>query len=206
MAVKRTSLMMCLIRCGETTWARDGRLAGSTDLPMSSTGRASVAADVQRLAACRATVVHHPTDEAAVTTAELFASHFKIKKRGMAQLADADLGVFEGLTEQEVGSRYPRRSKLWRDDPLRLHPPQGEPVLDARARLLSTIVKILRRTKDEEVAVVLHPLNTALLQCWLANRPTEKLWDTLKSRPRIERYTIASGLLDDLEQLARTTT
>lgn len=202
MAAKRNNRMMCLIRCGETTWARDGRLAGSTDLPISNTGRSSVVADIERLAGCRASTVYHPTDEAAATTAELFASHFKIKKRGVPQLADAALGVFEGLTEQEVGSRYPRRSKIWRDDPLRLNPPEGEPILDARGRLFTAIARTLRRAKAEEIAFVLHPLSMGLLQCWLAHRPTERVWETMKSRPRIERYTVALPLLDELEQLA----
>ena len=202
MASKQNTVMVCLVRCGETTWAHDGRMAGAADLPLSTNGRASVVADIERLATCKATTVYHPADEAAASTASVFANHLNIKRRAVAELADPDLGMFEGLTESEVKSRYPRRGKQWREDPLRLNPPEGEPILDARARLFRSISRTLRRRRSQEVAFVLHPLAIGLLQCWMADRPTSELWTTVKKRPRIERYAVAVPLIDELEQLS----
>src|SRR5262245_57074263 len=120
---KRSSITLTLIRCGETTWDAQGRVHGSTDLPLSDAGRAAVMAEVQRLGGARSTIIHHPQDEAAADTARMFAMAGE-KLRDVAELADPNLGLLEGLTQQEFAERFRSRSKQWKDDPITLSPPE----------------------------------------------------------------------------------
>ncbi len=195
--------MLCVVRCGETAWEQEGRLHGSTDLPLATVGRASVNADMARLRGASPSAIHHPADEAATETAQIVARATGARLKQNAAIADPDLGLFEGLLERELADRYPKRYKQWHEDPLSLIPPEGEPVADARSRLLGAVAKLLRKSRAAEVAVVLHPIAFGLLRCRLADWPPEHLWHLLEDRQRIERYAIAATVIDLLRDEAR---
>lgn len=199
---KRQVTVLQLIRCGETTWSRDGRIEGAADLPLSDRGRASVATDVGRIAGGAATMVHHPGDEAATDTAQIVAAHIKAKSKTAPDLRNPNLGLLEGLTQQAFAERFPKRHKQWQEDPLSLAPPEGEDLTVARARIFAAVAKLIRRSKRDELSVVLHPLGLGLLRCWMADSPPTELWGFLEDRPRIERYALTPDLVDRLEAVA----
>ncbi len=204
MAAKRKSILLTLVRCGETTWDAEGRLHGRSDLPLSIDGRAAVTTDVAGLGSRPITTVHHAPDDASVETAQLVAAVVGAKTKASDGLAEADLGVFEGITRQEFAERFAKRFKQWQDDPLSLSPPEGEDLADARARIFSTISRLIRRARSDELAVVLHTLGVGLLRCWLADRPPSELWTMVKDRPRVERYLLSMDMADALDEVAAT--
>jgi len=199
---RRNCILLCLISCGETTWDQDRRLHGSTDLPLSESGRTAVAAAAARVTSTNLGAIHHPPDEAATETARILAEAHRVKTKAVSDLADPDLGLLEGLTEQVFADRYPKRYKQWHDEPFSLSPPEGEDVADARARVLGAVAKLLRRSKGEEVAVALHSLGLGFLRCWLADRPSRDLWTFLQDRPRVERYALTGPMVQWMDDEA----
>jgi len=196
-------MVLTLIRCGENAWDADGRLHGRSDLPLSIAGRASVSSDVLALAGRRLATVYHPPDDAASETAAIVAKSVGARAKAAADLHEADLGVLEGMTAQVFADRFPKRYKQWQDDPLSLSPPDGEDLTDARARLFRTAGRLMRRSRGAEVAMVLHPLSVGFLRCWLADRPPTDVWSLVRDRPRIERYVVATKMIDWLVEAAR---
>ena len=81
-------------------------------------------------------------------------------------------------------------------------PPVGEPLAEARARLFAAVSRLARRSRHDEIGIVLHPVGLGLLRCWLANRPAADLWSMLRTRPRIERYLLARELVSELAEAA----
>lgn len=203
MAVKRKTIVLTLIRSGETTWDTEGRLHGRSDLPLSIDGRAAVSRDVQLLSRTRLSTVHHPPDDAATETAQILAKVVGARTKLVAGLTAGNLGVLEGMSVQAFAERYPKRYKQWEDDPLSLSPPDGEDLADVRARLFAAVGRLLRRTRSDEVAVVLHPLSLGFLRCWLAERPPTDVWSMVRGRPRIERYLVAMEMLSWLDEAAK---
>ena len=161
-------MVLNVIRCGETTWNAEGRLHGRSDLPLSISGRTSVSADAASIEGGRTSTVYHPPDDAAAETAQIVARRVGAKTKSVDELADPDLGVLEGMSEQAFAERFPKRYKQWQEDPLSLSPPEGEDVAEARARVLKAAARLLRRARNQEVGVVLHPLGLGFLRCWLA--------------------------------------
>jgi broad specificity phosphatase PhoE len=202
-ATKRNSITLTLIRCGETTWDVEGRLHGRSDLPLSIDGRTAVTADLPSLKGGRIASIFHPSDDAAIETAQIIAGASRGKAKSVADLADPDLGVLEGLTTQDFADRFSKRHKQWQDDPLSLTPPEGEPLVDARARLFGAISRLARRSRTDEIGIVLHPVALGLIRCWLAQRPAADLWSMVRTRPRIERYLLATELVGELEETAK---
>jgi len=88
------------------------------------------------------------------------------------------------------------------EDPLTLTPPEGEPLVDARARLFGAVSRMARRSRHDEIGIVLHAVGLGLLRCWLADRPSSVLWSMVRTRPRIERYLLAADLVSELAELA----
>jgi broad specificity phosphatase PhoE len=193
------SILLCLICAGETSWESDRRLHGSTDLPLAPAGRASITSATEHLQAGRVAMVYHPDTEAAAETARLVALAVGTKHKAMDDLGDPNLGLLEGLSVQAFEERYPKRHRLWEEDPLSVNPPEGEPLAEARARIFAAISRLLKRSRSEEVAVVLGPLGIGLLRCWLADRPASDLWTALKDQPRIERYCLTFEQVRQME-------
>jgi broad specificity phosphatase PhoE len=202
MASKRKTITLALVRCGETTWDVEGRLQGRSDLPLSIDGRTAVSADVTTLPGGQIGTIYHPPDDAATETAQIVAAHTRSKVKAVAELADPDLGVLEGLTAKDFADRFSKRYKQWQEDPLTLTPPEGEPLLNARARLFEAISRMARRSRSDEIGIVLHPVGLGLLRCWLADRPAADLWSMVRTRPRIERYLLAADLVGELAEVA----
>ncbi|MHC5007307.1 MAG: hypothetical protein ACYTGF_08125, partial [Planctomycetota bacterium] len=63
--------------------------------------------------------------------------------------------------------------------------------------------RLLRRARSEEVAMVLHPLSLGFLRCWLADRPPTDVWTLVRDRPRIERYLVATKMVNWLVEAAK---
>jgi broad specificity phosphatase PhoE len=193
-------MTLWLIQCGETTWGREGRVQGSTDLPLSDAGRETVRAEVQGVQARHIATIYHPPDEAATETAHLFAAAFKSRLKAVEELLDPSLGLLEGLTEQDFEDRFPTRHRQWEDDPLALIPPDGEEIIHARSRQFGAVAKILKRLRSDDAAIVLHPIGLGLLRCWLADRPARDMRAMLASRPRVERYAMTLDMVDLLDE------
>jgi broad specificity phosphatase PhoE len=200
---RRTSIMLCLIRCGATTWDAAGRVHGSTDLPLSDAGRTAIAAQLHRLGPVKVSIVHHPNDEAAAETARMCAAAIgsAVKTREAPELADPNLGLLEGLTQEEFAERFRSRHKQWRDDPMSLSPPEGEEMPAAAERIFRAVARILHRSRGEEVALVVHDLGWAMLRCWLADRSLEDLRDMADAAGMlIERYALPLDAIDALAE------
>ena len=203
--MKKSAITFWLARCGESVWVSEDRLRGITDLPLSDIGRAMTIEVSRHLDKIRnVSVVIHPPDEAATETAKIFSNAMECKTKVIEGLGDPDLGLLEGMTEQAFAERYPKRYKSWREDPLTLSPPDGDEVIMARDRMFSEIVKVLKKARGNEVMLVLHDLGLGMLRCWLTDQPTTELWTLVRERPRIERYSLMSPMLEQLQEIDET--
>lgn len=143
---KNTRMTIALTRHGQTDWNFEGRLQGSTDIPLNDTGRQQAVASAARFEAgtwdC---VVTSPLSRAA-KTGGIIARELGIRIGGTyPELAERDYGDAEGLTDAEALERWP----------------DGEyPRLENRdavaARGLRAIDRIAADLPDSAVIVVAH--------------------------------------------------
>lgn len=197
---ERNDILLTLIGCGQSTWEEDGRVHGATDLPLSPTGRASISAVASVLKPKSLGAIYHCSDEASTDTAHIIAEAVGSKTKMIQELSEPDLGLIDGLTEKDFAERFPRRHKQWLEDPLSLSPPEGEPLIDARARIFEACYKILKRNKSDHPVFVLRPLALGFMRCWLCDRSVTSLWDIVIARPLIERYALNSEIVSWLEE------
>jgi alpha-ribazole phosphatase len=71
-------------------------------------------------------------------------------------LRERSVGAWEGLTAEEIKTRFPEEYLLWRADLLNYRPPGGECLLDVRDRILPVYRKLLSSHPDQMIALLLH--------------------------------------------------
>jgi len=201
MSKENTTQLVLLLRSGKTAWDDDGRLQGRTDLPLSENGRTSFIAgipsalgqDEQGFPA-----VHHGPDEASKESANLIAERLGAKLKQIKGFGGMDVGLWDGLLENELTDRYPRAVKQWREDPLLVTPPEGETIPELADRLLSTLIKVCEKAGEKPIAIVLRPIAFSLLACLLTGKGTGGLWEMVQEGPSSERTTVNLKQLKDL--------
>lgn len=144
------------VRHGETTWNRDTRVQGHTDIALSERGRWQAArlAGALRdepIAAFYASDLSRAFDTASAV-AEVHGkpvhAHTGLRERGF--------GRFEGLTWAEIESLHPQDALSWRKRVPDFAPPGGESLLQLRERVIATVDDIAARHPGEQLMLVAH--------------------------------------------------
>jgi alpha-ribazole phosphatase len=74
----------------------------------------------------------------------------------LRELRERSVGVWEGLTAEEIKERYPAEYIEWRADLLNFRPPKGECLNDVKERVLPVVKKLVSQHPDQEIAMLLH--------------------------------------------------
>lgn len=174
---KNPSTRVCVVRSGQTEWDHSGRLQGGTDVPLCQNALPELKASITELEGARLGAIHCGPDEASIETAHLLAQTTGGTVTVVDDLAEMNLGLWEGMLVCEMTIRFPRACKAWMDDPSLINPPGGETLLEAQERVTGAVCRILERSRSgASVALVLRPIVLGMVRCWLGEEPTCNIW------------------------------
>jgi broad specificity phosphatase PhoE len=168
-------------------------MGGSCDLPLCDVGRAAVAAEMAKTSLNGLALVLSPPDEASVTTAGLLAVATAARVRGVDELREVNLGLWEGRLGSDLEAKCPTTFRQWMSDPTSVVAPEGETFDEAEARIVSALAKALGKARVGQtgaVGVVLRPLALGLVKCWLESWPITRLWTAVQEQPALEWRTV----------------
>ena len=176
-----TLTRVVLIRPGATEFDEQGRMKGSLDMPLSETGDKQVEQLVNELAETRLRTMYVSPCESARITAERIAegqqkAGHETKIKVIEAFRNLDHGLWHGKLIDEVRRNHPRVYRLGAEHPEEFCPPEGEPVVDAQARLSKAIKKCLRKNRDEIVGLVIPEPLASFAQCLLKSDELTSLW------------------------------
>ncbi|MEM7754382.1 MAG: histidine phosphatase family protein [Planctomycetota bacterium] len=195
---KPKSLRVILIRSGSTEWDVRGRVSGSADHPMCEQGAADLASAIRELELTDVAAVLHGPDEASTSTGNRVASLSRAKARSKDGLGEVSMGLWEGLLPGDLEDRYPTVYGKWLEDPAAVSVPEGEPLVEADARLRAAFLKSVEKVaNDGTVVVVLRPIAWALMRCRLLGRPLSALWSGLREAGQVESLSCQTASLRD---------
>lgn len=203
---KTTEIRVLLMRTGETEWEIAGRIAGSSDVPLSDAGRSAVKDTVDSLRAedTHLAVVFCAPDEASQATADALAAATGAKVKTIDDLGEMNLGLWEGRLAKELEEKCPTAYRQWVENPAVIRAPEGESVDEAQDRIVSAVARALDRVRpgDGAVGVVLRPVAMGLVGCALSGAPTSDLW-SMMSNGLAQWKTLQRGLLRRMYEQAR---
>lgn len=144
------------IRHGETDWNTGGRLQGQLDIGLNATGRRQAARLAEALRHEGLAAVVSSDLSRAWQTAQALATPLGLPLQAAAGLRERGFGRFEGLTRDEVASRWPEEYARWlRREPE--HAPEGgESLNQFFARCVATAEALARTHAGSAVALVCH--------------------------------------------------
>ncbi len=149
-------MRLIVVRHGVTDWNVQGRLQGRTDIDLNTEGIRQALRPGERLRAERLTRVFASPMRRATRTAMRIAEAHHLPVETDEALHEAHMGLWEGLTWEEVRSRYPHLLQE-RD---RIGPSykghQGESVLEVTARSVGFLNRIRKEAGEAPVCIVTH--------------------------------------------------
>lgn len=185
-----------LIPWGKTDWSQKGRLAVATGLPLNEEGRQDVAQWADDLEADSPAIIYASRNETAVETGTLLAKLLRVKSKSLDGLDGPSLGLWEGLAIDDLGHRFPKVFRQWREQPLSVCPPEGEPLAEAANRLGELVSKLVTKHPNETIGIVLGPIGMAAVRCIMENLDLNRLWDKYDDEPTWHRIDLLSGELE----------
>jgi probable phosphoglycerate mutase len=144
------------IRHGETVWNAEGREQGQADSPLTPRGIRQAEAVAQRLQGQRFSRLYSSDLGRALQTAEIVA-----RATGAAIVTDSGLrerhmGIFQGLTREQMATRFPSEYAAYRADPYAYSIPGGESGQQRRERSVRVTTALADRHEDETIVVITH--------------------------------------------------
>jgi probable phosphoglycerate mutase len=192
-----------LVRHGETSWNREGRYQGRTDVPMSEVGEAQVRALSARLAAVPITIAVASPLSRARRTAEAVCAGRGIQVETDANLVEITHGGWEGQLSSDVEAAHSAMLGVWRGQPDRDVPagPGAETLGEVEARTWPVLERIAARLGPDDTALVAaHDAVNRVLLCRVLGLPLTRVW---KFRQAPATLNVLSGRSLDELQLVR---
>jgi broad specificity phosphatase PhoE len=152
-----------LVRHGATQRTAEDRFSGATGVELSDEGRSQAIRLGERLKPDRIRALYSSPLSRAVETANLVARQCELTPETRDGLREISHGHWEGLTRQEVETRFPDEYASWEADPFTFAPEQGESGVAVLARALPVIREIVTRHEGERVLVVSHKATIRIL-------------------------------------------
>lgn len=144
------------VRHGETTWNRDTRVQGHTDIGLSEKGRWQADRLAQALRDEPISAFYASDLSRALDTATAAARVHGKAVETHTGLRERAFGRFEGLTWAEIESLHPQEAQAWRKRVPEFAPPGGESLLQLRERVLAAVHAIAARHPGEQLMLVAH--------------------------------------------------
>ena len=148
-------VQLLLVRHGETTWNREGRIQGHLDSPLTERGLAQAQAAAARLARERIDALYSSDLGRAQETARHVAAATSLELRLDGGLRERSFGILEGKTWDEIARDHPDDARLLAEDPSHAMP-GGESLVQFRDRVTDALRRLAREVGAGTIAVVTH--------------------------------------------------
>lgn len=156
-----------LIRHGETDWNAARRWQGFAPTGLNDAGREQARALAAFLRACPIHTVYSSDLPRALETARIVGAALGVVPQVDARWREINVGVFQGLTADEVELLYPAELAAWRADMPDYRVPTGESRRELQDRAAAAWTQVAAGDGDGETVVVSHGGTIRLLLCRL---------------------------------------
>jgi len=145
-----------LIRHGQVTGHDQPRYNGQADVGLTDIGLEQYHVLKERLAEKPISACYTSDLSRCAIGANIICDRFGIEPVRRPELRELNIGVWEGLTWQEINQRWPVEWQARLNDLVNYRVPRGENLLDVEARVMPVIGEIVERHKGQEILVVGH--------------------------------------------------
>lgn len=154
-----------LARHGETTWHRENRYTGSSDIGLTQRGLEQAEALGHWAAGANLSRLVSSDLSRAVKTAEAAQRHTGLELLQDPALREVDFGRGEGLTVAEMAERFPEGLQAFLKRPASTPLPEGERGASAVERIITALEDLASAEEPVRILVVMHSTVMRLMLC-----------------------------------------
>lgn len=165
----RVPTAILLVRHGQTELSIERRFAGRDDTALTKEGLRQAGLVARRLARTDIDVIVTSPLQRARKTAEAVAEATGAPMAVDEDLAEADFGLWQGLTFAEADKAWPAELAAWLSSP-DAAPPGGESFAKVALRVLAALDRLVEEHRHQKAVVVSHvtPIKTLICRALLA--------------------------------------
>lgn len=145
-----------LIRHGQVAGHDQPRYNGQTDVALTDVGVEQYHLLKERVSDKPVSACYTSDLSRCAIGAEIICGQFGIEPVRRRELRELNIGIWEGMTWQEITGRWPDEWQARLADLVNYRVPQGENLLDLEARVMPVISEIIERHQGQEVLVAAH--------------------------------------------------
>lgn len=149
-----------LIRHGETDWNREKRFQGQTDVPLNTAGKGQATELISLMNQFKIEAAFASDLHRAYETAQIALSELRIGIQKDHRLREANIGDAEGLTIEELTSRFSDDALLrWRsydEHNMDFKYKNGESKRQMMVRIRDVVLEIAQNATQANIAVFCH--------------------------------------------------
>lgn len=154
------STEVLIIRHGQTDWNIEKRLQGHSDIPLNEKGIEQALALSEILKEEKLEAIFSSDLQRALRTANEIAKWHNLPVQIDADFRERSYGIFEGLSREEIKTRYPESHAAWyAADPDHVFPPGKQEAESMRVfhnRAINAIYKIAKPYTGKKIALIAH--------------------------------------------------
>ncbi len=174
-------MKLILVRHAESTWNKSNRVQGIKNPKLSNKGRRQSQLLAEKFNGMKFDAVYSSPLKRAYDTAKILVKNMSYKTyktyiSTVEDLQEIKLGVWEGMTINQVRQKYKELYAQWYQKPVEVKIPGAETVLEFRDRVVNVLDGIRAKHPDQEVLVVTHGGVITLYLAHLLEMDLNRLW------------------------------
>lgn len=179
-----------VLRHGETEFNKQNRYAGTTDVKLNENGinqARNIAKSLQKISI---DIIISSSKKRALKTAQIINEYMDKHIEVSDYFVERNIGVFEGLTRQEVENKYPR---LWNRNILHEKDStehEGESVNQVKHRVKKGLKIILEKHRGKNILLVTHGYVSRIIYGLMNDVSDDVLNQYLLGNCEVEEYDI----------------
>ncbi len=173
---------LLLVRHGHVEGISPERFRGRAELKLTAAGRREAELTAARIAASwRPAAIYTSPMGRCVDTGAAIGKPFGLAPAPMPGLNDIDYGEWQGLTPEEVGTRWPDALDIWHRHPDWAAIPGGESLQQVLSRAVAALREVVRQHPDDTVVLVAHDSVNRVLLLHALELPLSRYWQIKQS-------------------------
>ncbi len=145
-----------LVRHGQVAGHHEPRYNGHADVSLTDLGTEQYHLLKERLADTRISACYTSDLTRCKTGADIICGQFGIEPVHRPELREVNVGLWEGLSWNEIQKRWPDQWKARLADLVNYRVPEGENLVDVKDRVIPVLNEALERHAGQEILFVAH--------------------------------------------------
>ena len=186
-------MRLILVRHGQTEWNAGGRYQGQSNVALSDTGRNQAKFLAERFPVKQLDALYASDLDRAKETAECVGERLGVPVYTEEAFRELSFGDWEGLTYQQISSRWPEEANKLFTAPDELVIPHGETFQELQKRALDKIHLLYEKHIDQTVAVFAHGAINKTILAGLMHIPLHYLWSLRQDNTAVNILRLDNG-------------